>query len=57
MQNLVAKNVHFTCILSIMCAKIYATGMVFVMPLVDTYQKIDMRMKAFNVPPQQVSTY
>lgn len=57
MQNLVEKNVHFTCILSIMCAKIYATGMVFVMPLVDTYQKIDMRMKAFNVPPQQVSTY
>ncbi|XP_025098054.1 stomatin-like protein 1 isoform X2 [Pomacea canaliculata] len=31
-------------------------GMVFVMPLVDTYQKIDMRMKAFNVPPQQVIT-
>lgn len=31
-------------------------GMVFVMPFVDRYQKVDIRMKAFTVPPQQVIT-
>ncbi|XP_070189071.1 stomatin-like protein 1 isoform X2 [Littorina saxatilis] len=31
-------------------------GMVFVMPFVDRCHKVDIRMKAFTVPPQQVIT-
>ncbi|KAK7500054.1 hypothetical protein BaRGS_00008601 [Batillaria attramentaria] len=31
-------------------------GMVFVMPFIDRCHKVDIRMKAFTVPPQQVIT-
>ena len=30
------------------------SGMVFIMPYVDRCHKVDIRMKAFTVPPQQV---
>ena len=30
------------------------SGMVFVVPCIDTCQKVDVRLKAFNVPPLQV---
>ena len=29
-------------------------GMVFMVPCIDTCQKVDVRLKAFNVPPLQV---
>ncbi|XP_060065461.1 stomatin-like protein 1 isoform X2 [Ylistrum balloti] len=31
-------------------------GMVFVLPLIDHVVKVDIRLKAFNVPPQQLIT-
>ncbi|XP_076445789.1 stomatin-like protein 1 [Babylonia areolata] len=36
--------------------KVKGPGMVFVMPFVDRCHKVDVRLKAFTVPPQQVIT-
>lgn len=30
------------------------TGIVFILPCVDNCRKVDMKIKAFKVPPQQV---
>ena len=30
-------------------------GLFFVMPCIDSYQKVDLRTVSFDVPPQEVS--
>ena len=30
------------------------SGLIYTIPLVDKWKKIDMRMRAFSVPPQEV---
>ena len=32
-------------------------GIFFIVPCVDSYQKVDMRTLTFDVPPQEVSLY
>ena len=30
------------------------SGLIYTIPLIDKWKKIDMRMRAFSVPPQEV---
>ena len=32
-------------------------GVFFIIPCVDVYEKIDLRVRNFNVPPQEVSAF
>ncbi|XP_033740030.1 stomatin-like protein 1 [Pecten maximus] len=36
--------------------RVKGPGMAFILPLVDRVMKVDIRLKAFNVPPQQLIT-
>ena len=29
-------------------------GVIFILPCIDKFERVDMRVKAFNVPPQKV---
>jgi hypothetical protein len=33
----------------------YLTGVMFILPCIDKCHRVDMRVKAFNVPPQKVN--
>ena len=32
-------------------------GLFFIMPCIDTYQKVDLRTVSFDVPPQEVRIF
>lgn len=36
---------------------LFILGMVVVFPCVDSYTKVDLRVRAFSIPPQQVTCY
>lgn len=42
---------------SLQSTRFVFTGIVFILPCVDNCRKVDMKIKAFKVPPQQVSIY
>ena len=50
----VFRNVCLFCIFfSLLCTRCN-TGYVVVLPCIDRWMKVDLRMKAFSVPPQKV---
>ena len=32
----------------------FSLGMFFILPCIDSYQKVDLRVVSFDVPPQEV---
>jgi len=37
-------------------SKMFCVGYVAVLPCIDTWKRVDLRTKAFSVPPQKVSS-
>lgn len=46
---------HVSCLVYRTVIFLFLAGVVFVMPCIDKVQKVDLRIRAFNVPPQHVS--